>query len=304
MKGSLCARRRHATDPRRLVRRKILADVRLLGVLVILLAAAKGCATEGKDQDRAPPAAPAAAPQGPVAKEAVPPAAGSELAGRAWSPPVFTARREDRDKMVRVIRETYGLRDAAVLKAMAAVPRHEFVPPAHVSAAYADRPLPTAYGQTISQPYIVAEMTRQLHLQDGQKVLEVGTGSGYQAAVLTHFTTQVYTIEIIKPLADSAAERLKRLGYGVVQVRCGDGFFGWPEAAPFDAILVTFAVDKIPEALLTQLKPGGRMVIPVADARGMEWLTVLEKSPAGEVATRRLFPVRFVPMLREDLSRE
>ena len=224
------------------------------------------------------------------------------LAEKPWTPPTFTERQGERDKMVHVIREVYGLRDEAVLKAMAAVPRHEFVPSAYTAQAYADRPLPTAHGQTISQPFIVAEMTRQLRLQGGEKVLEIGTGSGYQAAVLTHFTTQVYTIEIIKPLADSAAERLKRLGYHVVQVRCGDGFFGWPEAAPFDAILVTFAVDKVPEALLAQLKPGSRMVIPVAGADGMEWLTVVEKSSASKVTSHRLFPVRFVPLLREDPS--
>jgi len=246
-----------------------------------------------------------------VPGRAVPPSADATTAEqsaalnrKSWVPPVFAEHQRERDEMVRVIRETYGMRDAAVLKAMATVPRHEFVAPAYVAEAYADHPLPTFYGQTISQPSIVAEMTHQLHLQEGEKVLEVGTGSGYQAAVLTHFTTQVYTIEIIKPMADSAAERLKRLGYGVVRVRCGDGFFGWPEAAPFDAILVTFTVERVPEKLLAQLKPGGRMVIPVADADGMEWLTILEKSPAGEVATRRLFPVRFVPMLREDPSRK
>jgi protein-L-isoaspartate(D-aspartate) O-methyltransferase len=264
------------------------------------LGARLGCAPpEGLAPD-APPASGRAAPPETAGAAAHQPAAPAE---RPWTPPTFAERQGERDEMVRVIRDGYGLRDEAVLKAMGAVPRHEFVPPAYAAQAYADRPLPTAHGQTISQPYIVAEMTRQLRLQRGEKVLEVGTGSGYQAAVLTHFTTQVYTIEIIRPLADSAAERLKRLGYRAVQVRSGDGFFGWPEAAPFDAILVTFTVDKVPEALLAQLKPGGRMVVPVAGTDGMEWLTVIEKPSAGEVTSRRLFPVRFVPLLREDPSR-
>ena len=259
-----------------------------------------GCApAEGPGLD-APPARARAAPPETTGVAAHQPA---PLAERPWTPPTFTERQGDRDEMVRVIRDGYGLRDEAVLKAMGTVPRHEFVPSAYAAQAYADRPLPTVHGQTISQPYIVAEMTRQLRLQGGEKVLEVGTGSGYQAAVLTHFTTQVYTIEIIKPLADSAAKRLKGLGYRVVQVRCGDGFFGWPEAAPFDAILVTFTVDKVPEALLAQLKPGGRMVVPVAGTDGTEWLTVVEKPSAGEVTSHRLFPVRFVPLLRDDPSR-
>jgi protein-L-isoaspartate(D-aspartate) O-methyltransferase len=230
------------------------------------------------------------------------PAASSAPAARSaegWAPPVFTDRQRERDEMVRVIR-SYGLADEAVLKAMAAVPRHEFVPPAYQASAYEDHPLPIGVGQTISQPYIVAEMTSQLKLKPGDKVLEVGTGSGYQAAVLAHLTKNVYTIEIIKPLADSAAERLKRLGYTVVNTRCGDGFLGWPEAAPFDAVMVTFAVDAIPPPLLEQLKGGGRMVAPVADESGTEWLTLIQKDVAGQVSTKRLIPVRFVPLLRKD----
>ncbi|MBM4018167.1 MAG: protein-L-isoaspartate(D-aspartate) O-methyltransferase [Planctomycetes bacterium] len=269
----------------------------LVVALGVYLGAAIGCLPA---EEPAPPGAVPAEPVGAAAAR-LSPAADAPQAER--TPPAPAERRREREAMVRVIRDVYGLRDEAVLAAMAAVPRHEFVPPAYAAQAYADHPLPTAHGQTISQPYIVAEMTRQLRLRGGENVLEVGTGSGYQAAVLTHFTTHVYTIEIIRPLADSAAQRLKRLGYGTVQVRCGDGLAGWPETAPFDAIMVTFTVDEVPPALLGQLKPGGRMVVPVAGTDGMEWLTVVEKAASGEVQTRRILPVRFVPMLREDPSR-
>ena len=251
---------------------------------VACVLAALGCSPGIENGDRPAPAASTA------------PAARST---EGWVPPVFTERQRERDEMVRVIR-SYGLTDEAVLKAMAAVPRHEFVPPAYQASAYEDHPLPIGIGQTISQPYIVAEMTSQLKLKASDKVLEVGTGSGYQAAVLTHLTTHVYTIEIIKPLADAAAGRLKRLGYTVVHVRCGDGFQGWPEEAPFDAIMVTFAVNAIPPPLLGQLKAGGRMVAPVADESGTEWLTLIQKDAAGQVSTKRLIPVRFVPLLRKD----
>jgi len=212
-----------------------------------------------------------------------------------WTPPRFEARRRERQQMVRVIRG-YGLRDQAVLRAMAEVPRHEFVPPGESRNAYADRPLPIGYGQTISQPYIVAEMTRLLKLTPTSRVLEIGTGSGYQAAVLTHFTPHVFSIEIVKPLARAASRRLKRLGYRTVQVRAGDGYYGWKDKAPFDAIIVTCAAGQIPPPLIRQLKPGGRMVIPVGGPHA-QTLTLVEKLPDGRVRSQSRMDVLFVPML-------
>jgi len=216
-----------------------------------------------------------------------------------WRPPRFTRRLKERLGMVEVIR-AYGLADATVLRAMTNVPRHEFVPPAYSSRAYADSPLPIGYGQTISQPYIVAEMTRLLQLRPDSRVLEIGTGSGYQAAVLSELTPRVFTIEIVKPLADSARRRLRRLGYNVVHVRHGDGYFGWPEQAPFEGIIVTCAAGQIPPALLGQLAPGGRMVIPVGPPLAIQSLMLVIKRPDGSIRSRSLMPVRFVPLLRED----
>lgn len=210
------------------------------------------------------------------------------------------ARAKDRQRMVQTIR-AYGLREPSVLKIMSNVPRHLFVPKAYRKRAYADTPLPIGYGQTISQPYIVAEMTRLLNLTSQSKVLEVGTGSGYQAAVLTGFTSHVYTIEIISPLANAAAQRFERLGYKV-ETRHGDGYFGWPEKAPFDAIVVTAAAGEIPPPLIQQLAPGGRMVIPVGAAFGTQSLMLIEKDISGKIHTRSLMPVRFVPLTREDRS--
>jgi protein-L-isoaspartate(D-aspartate) O-methyltransferase len=207
------------------------------------------------------------------------------------------AYERQRREMVRLIEE-YGVRDARTLAAMRSVPRHEFVPKEHRRRAYGDYPLPIGYGQTISQPYIVAYMTEVLRPEPGMKVLEVGTGSGYQAAVLAEIGCEVYTVEIFKALASSARERLARLGYSNVRVRHADGHYGWPEAAPFDAIIVTAAAGYIPPALVEQLKPGGRMVIPVGSVYGTQNLILVEKSEAGEVRTRNLLPVRFVPMLK------
>lgn len=215
-----------------------------------------------------------------------------------WTPPRFDVRQGQRDAMVRVIRAyPYGLRDKSVLKAMAAVPRHEFVLPRYSRRAYDDTPLPIGYGQTISQPYIVAEMTRLLNLTHKSRVLEIGTGSGYQAAVLTHFTPHVYSIEIVKPLAASADKRLKRLGYEIVKVRAGDGYYGWPKEGPFDAIIVTCAAGQIPPPLIRQLVRGGRMVIPVGSPFATQSLMLVEKHADGSVRSRSLMPVRFVPML-------
>lgn len=220
----------------------------------------------------------------------------------SWAPPRFQERQVERDLMVRVIR-LYGLEDSSVLAAMSRVPRHEFVPDRLRSKAYDDSPLPIGYGQTISQPYIVAEMTRLLQLNKDSRVLEVGTGSGYQAAVLTHFTPHVYTMEIIEPLAKSAGERLRRLGYSCVAVRHGDGYYGWPEEAPFDGIVVTAAAGEIPPPLVRQLKVGGRMVIPVGSLFGTQSLMLVEKDDSGKVRSKSLMAVRFVPLTRKDTGK-
>ena len=215
-----------------------------------------------------------------------------------WSPPRFNKRKSDRDRMVKVIKR-YGLADKKVLKAMARVPRHEFVLKKYLSSAYSDTPLPIGYGQTISQPYIVAEMTSQLKLKPGSKVLEIGTGSGYQAAVLTEFTVNVFTIEIVEELAQSASKRLKRLGYKVIQSKTGDGYYGWTEHAPFDAIIVTAAAGQIPPPLIKQLAPGGRMIIPVGGRFATQSLMLIEKDKDGKIHSRSLMPVRFVPFVRK-----
>ncbi|HSB60975.1 MAG TPA: protein-L-isoaspartate(D-aspartate) O-methyltransferase [Vicinamibacteria bacterium] len=169
----------------------------------------------------------------------------------------------EREAMVEEQIAAREVRDARTLAAMRKVPRHLFVPAASVREAYEDHPLPIGHGQTISQPYIVAFMTEALGLEGGETVLEVGTGSGYQAAVLAEIAARVYTIEIVAPLAEEAAERLRRLGYANVQVRAGDGYLGWPEAAPFDAVIVTAAAPRIPEPLKAQLRDGGRLILPV-----------------------------------------
>ena len=225
----------------------------------------------------------------------------SRPATKPWTPPRFSTRQAERDAMVAVIRR-YGLSDEAVLSAMSTVPRHEFVPDKLTRRAYDDSPLPIGYGQTISQPYIVAEMTRQLELTPASRVLEIGTGSGYQAAVLTEFTPHVYTIEIVEPLAESGSERLRRLGYEVAEVRCGDGYYGWEEKGPFDAIIVTCAAGQIPPPLIKQLAPGGRMVIPVGAPFATQWLMLVTKDPDGLVQSRTLMAVRFVPLMRKDAS--
>jgi protein-L-isoaspartate(D-aspartate) O-methyltransferase len=186
--------------------------------------------------------------------------------------------------------------DPRVLEAMGRVPRHEFVPEALRGRAYENRPLPIGYGQTISQPYIVALMTDLARVSPGHKVFELGAGSGYQAAVLADLGARVYTVEIVPPLGEQARERLERLGYRDVAVRVGDGYYGWEEHAPFDAIVVTAAASHIPPPLVRQLKAGGRMVIPVGSPFQTQQLTLLEKSEAGAVTTRQLLPVLFVPV--------
>jgi protein-L-isoaspartate(D-aspartate) O-methyltransferase len=186
-----------------------------------------------------------------------------------------------------------------VMAAMARVPRHRFVPPHLEHLAYDNGPLPIGEGQTISQPFIVALMTDLLDPKPGATVLEIGTGSGYQAAVLAALVAKVYTIEIVEPLGQRARRLLQELGYRNVEVRIGDGYRGWPEAAPFDAIIVTAAPTEIPRPLMDQLTPGGRMVIPTGRTREVQHLLVVEKQGDGTSTTRRTLPVRFVPLTRE-----
>jgi protein-L-isoaspartate(D-aspartate) O-methyltransferase len=186
--------------------------------------------------------------------------------------------------------------DEPVMAAMAKVPRHQFVPPGLIASAYENRPLPIGEGQTISQPYIVAVMTDLLRLRPSSVVLEIGTGSGYQAAVLAELVKQVYSIEIIEKLHASATRRLQRLKYANIVTRLADGYYGWQEHAPFDAIIVTAAANQIPPPLVRQLKPGGRMVIPVGGAFMTQYLMLVEKHKDGTLSTRQLLPVRFVPL--------
>jgi protein-L-isoaspartate(D-aspartate) O-methyltransferase len=186
--------------------------------------------------------------------------------------------------------------DPRVLQAMATVPRHVLVPEALRSAAYENRPLPIGHGQTISQPYIVALMTDLLTLQPGDRVLEIGTGSGYQAAVLAEIGMQVYSIEIIEQLGELARTNLAELGYDDIEVRIGDGYYGWEEQAPFDAIIVTAAASHIPPPLIQQLRPGGHMIIPVGSRFMVQQLVLVDKDKDSEVTTRQVLPVRFVPL--------
>ena len=211
---------------------------------------------------------------------------------------------DDRQHLVELIeadvRETsaYIKKDALdprVMQAMASVPRHEFVPLQVRDIAYRNRPLPIGHGQTISQPYIVAIMTDLLNLNSKDKVLEIGTGSGYQAAILAELVEQVYTIEIIKPLANEARQRLQVLGYKNISVKLADGYYGWQEHAPFDAIIVTAAASHVPPSLIKQLKTGGRMVIPVGSRFMTQELLLINKEKQGKITTQQVLPVSFVP---------
>jgi protein-L-isoaspartate(D-aspartate) O-methyltransferase len=190
----------------------------------------------------------------------------------------------------------HPITNARVLAAMGKVPRHEFVPEPLRSLAYQDRPLPIGYGQPISEPYVVAFMTEKIELKPSDRVLEIGTGSGYQAAVLAELTAQVYTIEIIEDLAHRAAVTLQRLGYTNIHTRAGDGYKGWPEAVPFDAIIVTCAPEKVPQPLIDQLKEGGRMIIPVGTTK--QELVLLRKHN-GRLDRQAVLPIHFVPMTGE-----
>ena len=230
---------------------------------------------------------------GPSPRPTFQQAEGGEDVNRQGDEP---GHRRAREEMVRTQIEARGVRDPAVLEAMRSVPRRLFLPPELAGRATADSPQPIGLGQTISQPYIVAAMTELARAAPGERALDVGTGSGYQAAVLAEIVDRVYSIEILCELADAAAPRLAELGYDNVVVRCGDGYGGWPEAAPFDVIIVAAAPEEIPPALIEQLAPGGRLVIPVGPERGAQRLDVVEKDADG--ATRRwtAMGVRFVPM--------
>ncbi len=207
--------------------------------------------------------------------------------------------RQARENMVESGIVAWGIRDPAIVEAMGQVPRHEFVPVEYIDQAYENHPLPIGYGQTISQPYIVALMTEALDFVAGDKILEIGTGSGYQAAVLAALGAEVYTVEIIPDLAREADERLDRLGYEEIHTRTGDGYFGWPEEAPFDGILVTAAPDHVPQPLLDQLVEGGVMVIPVGPVGGYQELWKVTLGPGGRYTSESLGSVSFVPLTGE-----
>ena len=230
-----------------------------------------------------------------------------------WSPPTPPAaadRARERQEMVLtqlgggVTDGRRAIRSDPVLQAIRTAPRHAFVPADRQRHAYDDTPLPIGHGQTISQPYIVGLMSELLELQPGQKVLEVGTGSGYQAAVLAHLTPHVYTIEIVEPLARAAEKALAEQKYAGVRCRIGDGYFGWPEEAPFDAIIVTCAAGHLPPPLWEQLKPGGRIVVPIGGPYELQRLVVLTKSPQGQRRSKTIIPVAFVPMTGEVARRK
>ena len=204
---------------------------------------------------------------------------------------------EKREKMVREQIQARGVKDPAVLKVIREVARHCFVPSESRKRAYGDHPIAIGMGQTISQPYVVALMTELLRVKPSDRVLEVGTGSGYQSAVLSGLVSRVFTVEIYPSLAEEAGVRLTSLGYKNVKIRRGDGYFGWNEHAPFDAIIVTAAASEIPPPLLRQLKPGGRMCIPVGGRYQVQQLMLIEKLNDGSISTRGVIPVRFVPLL-------
>jgi len=210
--------------------------------------------------------------------------------------PAFEERIEERQAMVLHQIRARDIKDPNVLRAMRTVPRHAFVSADRQREAYHDYPLPIGKGQTISQPYIVAFMTDALQLDPNAIVLEIGTGSGYQAAVCAEIARQVYTIEIVEALAESATKMLKELGYPNVAVKFGDGYDGWPEKGPFDAIIGTAAAVRVPPALVAQLRAGGRMILPVEDASGFQYLILIRKEADGTLSRRRVMPVRFVPM--------
>ena len=204
-----------------------------------------------------------------------------------------------RKLMIKNQLQSRGIRDDAVLEVMRSVERHNFVPENYRDRAYSDGPLPIGHGQTISQPYIVAFMTEQLQVSSQHKVLEIGTGSGYQAAILGELAKHVFTIEIIPELAEGAKNILNHLSYKNITVRAGDGYKGWPDKAPFERIMVTAAPTEVPQTLVDQLAPGGRMILPVGAQFLVQYLWVIEKDDQGTVTKEKILPVRFVPMVKE-----
>jgi len=253
----------------------------LLTGLVLLVIVSSG------SPERLPPTAPLLPSGTPTSPMPPPPPTATTAPADPFTP--------TRAAMVRDQIEARGVRDQVVLNAMRQVPRHRFVPDSYLDAAYEDHPLPIGYGQTISQPYIVALMTEALKIRPGSRVLEIGTGSGYQAAILAELGAEVYTVEIIPELARQAEQRLRDMGYRNVQVLNADGYFGWPEHAPFDAIIVTAAPDHLPQPLANQLKEGGRLIIPIGPQGSFQTLWLFEKKN-GELAATNLGEVIFVPL--------
>jgi len=277
-----------------LVKYRVLSlSLLLLLILFTVISAFKGSirsglifASENKDAD---------AKQQPEQKQKAP--AKRKALRPEHTHPAFAQRRDERVEMVAKDIRARRIRDPNVLVSLRTVPRHAFVRRGDLRRAYRDHPLPIGFGQTISQPYIVAYMTEALKLRPDYKVLEIGTGSGYQAAVCAEIVKEVYTIEIIEELAESAKQRLKKLGYRNVTVKAADGYFGWEQQAPFDAIIVTAAAGLVPPALIKQLKPGGQMILPLGSPFGAQTLVLITKNDKGKVRSKRLLPVRFVPMV-------
>ena len=260
--------------------------LRLLALAVLWFVVATACGSNATPTPPGEGVATTAAPEEEVARD------GQEATRESFA--------EQRERMVEAAIIGGGIEDEAVIEAMRTVPRHEFVPDQYLAQAYENHPLPIGHGQTISQPYIVALMTEAADIEAGDKVLEVGTGSGYQAAVLAVLADHVYTIEIIGPLKERAEAALAQAGLENVTVRHGDGYFGWPEEAPFDAIVVTAAPDHVPQPLVEQLATGGHMLIPVGPVGGYQTLWRVTKESDGEVSTEDLGGVRFVPLTREE----
>ncbi len=275
----------------------------LVFVALVLGGVALVLAGGGREGDPARSAGDAERPAAPGPNEAETDSRDGPAPEESWTPPDPPAakeRRADRREMVEQIADRRdGVTEERVLEAMRTVPRHEFVPSRVRGRAYQDTPLPIGHGQTISQPYMVAKMTELLELEPDEKVLEIGTGSGYQAAVLAHLTPHVYTIEIIEPLHERAARTLEEQAYEHVETKRADGYHGWEEHAPFDAIIVTAAAGHVPPPLWEQLEPGGRMVIPIGGRFEVQRLLLLHKTEDGGRESRSLMPVRFVPFTRE-----
>ncbi|MHC4186795.1 MAG: protein-L-isoaspartate(D-aspartate) O-methyltransferase [Planctomycetota bacterium] len=263
-------------------------------ILIILLFLTVGAFSFAAESSNSDSNQPASEPNEPPEKAAPKPK--GKIPRPDHSHPAFQERINDRNTLVSSYIVAEGIRDPRVVRSLRTVPRHSFVPKRDSMVAYADRPLYIGYGQTISQPYIVAYMTDALQLDPNDKVLEVGTGSGYQAAVCAEIVSRVYSIEILEPLAKSSKELLDELGYKNVFVRFADGYFGWPENAPYDAVIVTCAAGFVPPPLIQQLKPGGKMIIPLSNPFGLQTLILLTKDQQERVTSRQLLPVRFVPM--------